>query len=150
MQLSRVNPLDAVSMEEGKACPPGEIIPSFFLGKWVWRGNLPGSPVCQKKAFRASSLSLTLSFMVFSLFLNFWVLSGLSTKYTYFERYKDTWDLMAAVKEESGGMPPGLLGDIRSLFGSPGVSVMKKAEGYTWLEEGMLSKNSEGRRSGKP
>ena len=77
--------------------------------------------------------------MVFSLFLNFWVLSGLSTKYTYFERYKDTWDLMAAVKEESGGMPPGLLGDIRSLFGVTRCIRYEKAEGYTWLEEGMLS-----------
>lgn len=139
MQLSRVNPLDAVM---GGREEPVRQVKSFRLFSKIWgvEGELARKSLyARRKAFRASSLSLTLSFMVFSLFLNFWVLSGLSTKYTYFERYKDTWDLMAAVKEESGGMPPGLLGDIRSLSGVTRCIRYEKAEGYTWLEEGMLS-----------
>ena len=97
MQLSRVNPLDAVMGGREK---PVRQVKSFRLFSKIWgvEGELARKSLyARRKAFRASSLSLTLSFMVFSLFLNFWVLSGLSTKYTYFERYKDTWDLMAAV-----------------------------------------------------
>ncbi len=139
IQLSRVNPLDAVM--GGREEPVRQVKSSrLFSEIWGVEGELARKSLyARRKAFRASSLSLTLSFMVFSLFLNFWVLSGLSTKYTYFERYKDTWDLMAAVKEESGGMPPGLLGDIRSLSGVTRCIRYEKAEGYTWLEEGMLS-----------
>lgn len=95
---------------------------SFRLFSKIWgvEGELASKSLyARRKAFRASSLSLTLSFMVFSLFLNFWVLSRVSTKYTYFERYKDTWDLMAAVKEESGGMPPDCWGHPQPVRGHP-------------------------------
>ena len=53
----------------------------------------------QKKALRTSTLSLTFSFLGFTLMLCFFTLSGISTNYTYFERYQDAWDVMATVKD---------------------------------------------------
>ena len=52
----------------------------------------------QKKALRTSTLSLTLSFLGFTLMLCFFKLAGISTKHTYFERYQDAWDVMVTVK----------------------------------------------------
>lgn len=46
----------------------------------------------RRKAFRTGNLSLTLSFLAFSLFLNFWTISSVSRQLTYFGRYWDTWD----------------------------------------------------------
>ncbi|MCD7992555.1 MAG: ABC transporter permease, partial [Clostridia bacterium] len=138
IQMSRISPLDAVM--GGREQPVRQVKSFRFFSKiWGVEGELAGKSLyARRKAFRASSLSLTLSFMVFSLFLNFWVLSGLSTKYTYFERYKNTWDLMAAVRGEDD-VPSGLLEGIRSLSGAARCIRYETAEGYTWLEEGMLS-----------
>lgn len=46
----------------------------------------------RRKAFRTSFLSLTLSFLAFSLFLNVWTISSASRQITYFEKYWETWD----------------------------------------------------------
>lgn len=63
-------------------------------------GELAGNALkAQKKALRTSTLSLTLSFLGFTLTLCFFTLSGISTNYTYFERYQDAWDVMVTVKD---------------------------------------------------
>lgn len=46
----------------------------------------------KKRAFRTASISLTLSCLAFSLFLNLWVISSVSRQITYFDRYWNTWD----------------------------------------------------------
>ncbi|HJD13374.1 MAG TPA: ABC transporter permease, partial [Candidatus Ruminococcus avistercoris] len=48
---------------------------------------------------RTATLSLTLSFLGFALMLSFFTLSGISTNHTYFERYQDTWDVMATLED---------------------------------------------------
>lgn len=53
----------------------------------------------RKKAFRAASLSLTLSCTAYGLFMNFWVISGESRRITYFDRYWDTWDAQRRIVE---------------------------------------------------
>lgn len=53
----------------------------------------------RKRAFRTASLSLTLSCLAFSLFLNFWVISGASRQVTYFDRYWDIWDAQRRIVE---------------------------------------------------
>lgn len=53
----------------------------------------------RRKSFRTASLSLTLSYLAFSLFLNLWVISGISRQITYFERYWDTWDAQRRIAE---------------------------------------------------
>ena len=63
-------------------------------------GELAGNALkAQRKALRTSSLSLTLSFLGFTLMLCFFTLSGISTDHTYFERYQDAWDVMVTVKD---------------------------------------------------
>lgn len=62
-------------------------------------GELAGNALkAQKKALRTSTLSLTFSFLGFTLMLCFFTLSGISTNHTYFERYQDAWDIMVTVK----------------------------------------------------
>lgn len=92
----------------------------------------------RRKAFRTSSLSLTISFLVFSIFLNFWALSELNTKYTYFERYKDTWDLMITVKGQTS-MDEGLLADLRKMDGVLDCIGYQKAHAFTLLNEDVIS-----------
>ena len=53
----------------------------------------------QKKALRTAMMSLTLSFLGFTLMLCFLTLSEISTNHTYFERYQDAWDVMATIKD---------------------------------------------------
>lgn len=68
---------------------------------WLFgiEGELAGNSLkSQKKALRTSALSLTLSFFGFTIMLCFLKLSEISTSYTYFARYQDVWDVMAAVK----------------------------------------------------
>ncbi len=63
-------------------------------------GELAGNALkAQKKALRISTISLLLSFLGFSLMLCFTKLSEISTRYTYFERYQDVWDVMLTVKD---------------------------------------------------
>lgn len=62
-------------------------------------GELAGNALkAQKKALRTATLSLTLSFLGFTVMLCFFTLSGISTSHTYFERYQDAWDIMVTVK----------------------------------------------------
>ena len=63
-------------------------------------GELAGNALkAQKKSLRTATLSLTLSFLGFALMLSFFTLSGISTNHTYFERYQDTWDVMATLED---------------------------------------------------
>ena len=92
----------------------------------------------RRKALRTATLSLTLSFFALSIFLCFNTLSKISTKYTYFERYKDTWDIMVNIRNEN-------IEKVEKLFDFDGMSEVKsgtvyqKAMSYTWLNEDMLS-----------
>lgn len=63
-------------------------------------GELAGNALkAQRKALRTSTLSLTLSFLGFTVMLCFYTLSGISTNHTYFERYQYAWDVMITVKD---------------------------------------------------
>lgn len=92
----------------------------------------------RRKTFRTSTISLTLSFLVFSLFLNFMTLSDISTRHTYFERYKDTWDFLVS-SEKIETSPPKLLSNIRAIPGVLQCIRYQKAAGYSWLPEELLS-----------
>ncbi len=97
-KLSRLGPLDAIQNT-------GELrlkrkkkagILSLLFGA---EGELAANALkAQKKALRTSSLSLTLSFLGFTLMLCFFTLSEISTNHTYFERYQNVWDVYITVK----------------------------------------------------
>lgn len=98
-KLSRLTPLcairniDEISLHKRKHSP----VLSFLFGI---EGELAGNALkAQRKALRTSALSLTLSFLGFTLILCFFTLSGISTRHTYFEKYQDAWDVMATIKD---------------------------------------------------
>lgn len=92
----------------------------------------------RRKELRTATLSLTLSFLAFSIFLCFITLSGISTKYTYFERYKDAWDIMATVKNQNINDVVNTV-NFDTLEKVESCCVYQKALGYTWLTEDMVS-----------
>lgn len=98
-RLSKMTPLQAIrnSGELQLKRKKHSHILSLLSGM---EGELAGNALkAQKKALRTSTLSLTLSFLGFTLMLCFFTLSGISTNYTYFERFQDAWDVMITVKD---------------------------------------------------
>lgn len=68
---------------------------------WIFgiEGELAGNALkARKKQLRISTISLLLSFLGFTIMLCFFTLSQISTRYTYFERYQNAWDIMVTVK----------------------------------------------------
>lgn len=98
-KLSKISPLEAIRNTGGlqlKRKKRSRIL-SLMFGM---EGELAGNALkAQKKALRTSTLSLTLSFLAFTIMLCFFTLSGISTNHTYFERYQDVWDVMLTVKD---------------------------------------------------
>lgn len=98
-KLSRMTPLEAIRNSSGfqlKKKKNSRFL-SFLFGI---EGELAGNALkAQKKSLRISSISLFLSFFGFSVMLCFTTLAGISTRYTYFERYQDAWDVMVTVKD---------------------------------------------------
>lgn len=90
----------------------------------------------RRKAFRTTVLSLTLSVLVFITFLNMMTLSDISTEQTYFERYKDTWDLR--VTSETAREFE-LLSEIREIPGVLSCIASQSVGTYAFLSENMLS-----------
>ena len=98
-KLSKLTPLAAIQnigethLKKRKKSP-------FLSRIFGVEGELAGATIkAQKKALRTSTLSLTLSFLGFTLMLCFFTLSGISTNHTYFERYQNAWDIMVTVKD---------------------------------------------------
>ena len=97
-KLSKITPIEAIKNTGGlqlKKKKKSRIL-SLLFGI---EGELAGNALkAQKKALRTATRSLTLSFLAFTIMLCFFTLSGISTNYTYFERYQDVWDVMVTVK----------------------------------------------------
>lgn len=137
-KLSRLSPLEAIRYEGEQNINRmrGFDLISRYLGI---EGELARKSLySRRRAFRTATISLTLSFLVFSAFLNLNVISSLSTGYTFFERYKDVWDLMLTVDKGEEDQTE-LLSDIRKLQGVKSCISYQKVAAYTELEESMLS-----------
>lgn len=97
-KMSKVTPLQAVQNVNGfelKRKKSSHILSLIFGIK----GELAGNALkAQRKALRTSTVSLTLSFLCFTIMMCFLVLSKISTNHTYFERYQEAWDVMASVQ----------------------------------------------------
>ena len=88
-----------------------------------------------------ASLSMTLSFLAFTLMLTFFTLSSLSTEQTYFERNQDKWDIQMTVKNTALADVSGSdwLKEIREQPGVRNVAVYQKAWALCSLSEADLS-----------
>ena len=97
-KLSKVTPIEAIKNTGGlqlKKKKKSRIL-SLLFGI---EGELAGNALkAQKKVLKTATRSLTLSFLAFTIMQCFFTLSGISTNYTYFERYQDVWDVMVTVK----------------------------------------------------
>lgn len=94
VRLSRIGIMEAIRGDRGEAQEKKSRRTVRFRSKrrnveWeIARRSMDG----RKRAFRTASISLTLSYLAFSLFLNLWVISSASRQITYFGRYWETWD----------------------------------------------------------
>lgn len=137
-KLSRMTPLEAVRDAGGfqmNKRKHSRILARLFGVE----GELAGNALkAQRKALRISTLSLLLSFLGFSLMLVFTTLAAISTRYTYFERYQDAWDVMVTLKDtEIADFH--LTKELREIAGAADVAVYQKAEAKTYLTEELQS-----------
>lgn len=98
-KLSRLTPVEAIRNADEAFLKRKK---GFSLLKLIFgtEGELAAAALkAQRRALRTSHLSLTLSFLGFTVMLCFFALSGISTNHTYFERYQDAWDVMMTVKD---------------------------------------------------
>lgn len=137
-RLSRMTPMEAIRGGDSKAV---EKVRSFRLLSRLFglEGELARKSLyVRRKAFRTATVSLTLSFLVFSVFLNFMTLSDISTRQTYFERYKDKWDLLATL-EDADAADPALLARIRDIPNVKSGTAYRKVNASTTLSPELLS-----------
>ena len=137
-KLSRMTPLEAIRDSDSlqlKKKKHSRILSVLFGIK----GELAGNALkAQRKSLRIASLSLVLSFLGFSIMLCFTTLSDISTRYTYFERYQDAWDVMITVKDtELSDFI--LTKEVQELAGCQEAVIYQKAEAMTILPEGLQS-----------
>ncbi|MCI8401334.1 MAG: ABC transporter permease [Lachnospiraceae bacterium] len=137
-KLSRMTPLEAIRNTSGlflKKKKHSRML-SYIFGM---KGELAGNALkAQKKQLRISFVSLLLSFLGFSIMICFTTLADISTRYTYFERYQDAWDIMITLKDTE--IPDfGLTDELQNVSGIQDVTVYQKAEAMTFLSEGLQS-----------
>ena len=136
--LSRMTPLEAIRNTGGLLLKKKKH--SRFLSCiFGMKGELAGNALkAQKKHLRISTLSLLLSFLGFSIMLCFTTLADISTRYTYFERYQDVWDIMITLKDtEISDFD--LTDDLQDISGIQDATVYQKAKALTFLPEGLQS-----------
>lgn len=137
-KLSRMTPLEAIRNTDSlqlKKKKHSRILSALFGMK----GELAGNALkAQRKSLRIASLSLVLSFLGFSIMLCFTTLSDISTRYTYFERYQDAWDVMVTIKD-TGISDFNLTKEVQELNGCKEAVIYQKAEAMTVLPESLQS-----------
>lgn len=137
-KLSRMTPLEAIRNTSGLLLKKKKH--SRFLScMFGMKGELVGNALkAQKKHLRISTLSLLLSFLGFSIMICFTTLADISTRYTYFERYQDVWDIMITLKDTEI-WDFGLTDELQDISGIQDATVYQKAEAMTFLPEGLQS-----------
>ena len=137
-KLSRMTPLEAIRNTGGlllKKTKHSRTL-SYIFGI---KGELAGNALkAQKKHLRISTLSLLLSFLGFSIMICFTTLADISTRYTYFERYQNVWDIMITLKDtEISDFD--LTNQLQDIWGIQDATVYQKAKAMTFLPEGLQS-----------
>lgn len=137
-KLSRLTPLEAIRYT-GELKPRKEIHSPVLRFLFGIEGELAGNSLkARRRSMYTSTISLTLSFLGFTLILCFFALSNISTEYTYFERYQDDWDIMVTLKDTEIETF-GLSGQLRSLKGVRDLIVYQKSEAFCSVSEGNQS-----------
>lgn len=137
-KLSKISPLEAVKSTDdfkGKKTKHSRIL-SLMFGI---EGELAGNSIkAHKKSLRICNMSLLLSFLGFSIMLCFMTLSDISTRFTYFERYKDDWDIMMTVKN-TAIQDFEQLEELQSVSGVDDIVLYQKAEAMAVIPDNQQS-----------
>ncbi len=137
-KLGRMTPLEAIRNTSGlllKKTKHSRFL-SYIFGI---KGELAGNALkAQKKSLRISTLSLLLSFLGFSIMVCFTTLTNISTRYTYFERYQDVWDIMITLKDTEI-LDFGLTNELQDISKIQDATVYQKAKSVTFLPEELQS-----------
>lgn len=140
-RMSRMTPMEAIrgSGEIHGMKKKHSPVLHFLFGI---EGELAGNSLkAQRRAFRTSTLSLTMSFLGFMLVQCFFTLSDISTEETYFARYQDVWDIMVTVQDTNiDNIQENDVKELRGLPGVKDVAVYQKAETVCKMPEDRLSK----------
>lgn len=98
-KMSRMTPLEAIKNTGELGIKKKKEFRILFLLFGV-EGLLAGSALkAQKQVLRTAAISLFLSFLAFTLIQCFLTLMSISQRMTYFEKYKDAWDIMVTVPD---------------------------------------------------
>ena len=137
-KLSRMTPLEAIRNTSSLLLKKKKH--SRFLSCiFGMKGELAGNALkARKKHLRISFISLLLSFLGFSIMICFTTLADISTRYTYFERYQDVWDIMITLKDTEIS-DFGLTDELQDISGIKDATVYQKAKTMTFLPEGLQS-----------
>lgn len=141
MKMSRLTPLEAIrniGTMELKRRRHSRFL-SFLFGI---EGELAGNALkAQKRALRTSTLSLTFSFLGFTMMLCFFSLTDLSTRYTYTQRYQDTWDVMVTIKDTGieEFEQTSMLEELKQASPDNDIVVYQKAEAIVSIPEQSIS-----------
>lgn len=138
VKLSRMTPLEAIRNAGGlqlkKKKRAGVLSLLFGI-----EGELAANALAARKtALRTSSVSLTLSFLGFTVILCYFTLSQISTHYTYFERYRDAWDIMVTVRNTKLE-DFDLTAELNALAGVEDCVVYQKSSAATLLPKNLQS-----------
>ena len=137
-KLSKLTPLEAIR-NTGELQLKRRKNSHFLSLLFGVEGEMAGNALkAQRNALRTSSLSLVSAFLAFAVMQCFFVLSGISTRETYFERYQGVWDVMVTVKdtdvealEETG--------EIQGIDGLQSAIVYQKAMAKRMITEEEMS-----------
>ena len=135
-KLSRMTPLEAMRQRtdekwKGRRKKSGGIFLEQFFGvegKLAARGS-----DAEGRAFRTGSISLFVSFFLFAMVMNGAAMSDLSVRMTYFEKYQDSWDVMAQVRE-AGLEDFQKEEELREISGVTDVCIYQKAQAVTMVK----------------
>lgn len=137
-KLSRMTPLEAIRNTSGLLLKKKKHSP-FLSCIFGMKGELAGNALkARKKHLRISFISLLLSFLGFSIMICFTTLADISTRYTYFERYQDVWDIMVTLKDTEIS-DFGLTDELQDISGIQDAVVYQKTKALTVLPEGLQS-----------
>lgn len=110
---------------------------SLFCRMFGIYGELARKSIyARKKELRTSALSFAFAFIALIGLLNIEVISGISTQFTYFERFRDKWDMTLTTTDYSEA----LLEQLRETEGVESCIAYQKAETQADLSEQSFSK----------
>lgn len=137
-RISRLTPLDAIHY--GGDIPIWKMRRfRFFSSFFGITGELARKSIySRRKALRTSTISLTFSFLALIGLLNIETISGISTQHTYFERFRNKWDIMLTTTNMQNGEDV-LLQEIKSIDGVKSCIAYNEVMAFVSLPQDALS-----------